>query len=873
MPWRRAVRAAFASPATVLVAVVAGLVVAFISAATVFHVSAAGSAAVRHINENRCADDTGLVSYSLLGRGGAQYPDRDWISPNRPALLDAARQRGFDVFRRTRYSGDPMTDHRGPVNARLVARDGAMERMQPLTGGRGEGAWIPDYLARAYGLEVGTVLTLHSPAGALAVPVVAIYRGFGDPIDPYWCSQRTDVVPNKSVIGELPAAVLVTPESMDRLVVGGLTVGIDRLEVTATGLPADSTSAARFAAQVAAFAGDVERFASPVARPGEPSWARPVRTVHNRADHPATTAARVQRSVGLSLLPLTGLSLLVGLGAVTGLAGQWVQRRFAEVRLLWSRGASPTSLGVKAVLELALPLAVGCVLGLAVARLTVPVFAPAAELDRWAGRLAAGVSAAGLLACLLVLLVTVALRVRRSFQAPVVATRRVRALRWVPWEAGVIGLAALCWQRLAGGALVVQPQQLPRVDAVALLFPLLCLLVLVGLALRLATLGITLSHRWRGWRAPALLWAVRRTAAQRRLAGALLVVAGLAVGAVAIGSGMSGTERRAVSDKGSLFTGSDTAVRVSAASPREWVRLPASLAGSATVVAVRDVPIKGTSNHSGRVLVVDRSSFSGAVTWRAPWGGDLGELLDRLGPAGSDGRVPALRLGGSPTDRFDLMGLPPLAMVGEVEAFPGHGNLYGLVVISGEALTEQQLQSYTQYVWSRRDIGATVEALTGAGVTSYGADAAAASVDALPFLAVAWTFDFFVTLGAVLGAVAVATLLLSIEARRRATMLATALLSRMGLRARTLYASMCAELAALAVVAIAIGLIAAWFVLAVASRQFDPRPQLSPAPVPVSLVPLAALTALCGGFAVAVAAGLAVRSALRAPVRELLRAQ
>lgn len=239
---------------------------------------------------------------------------------------------------------------------------------------------------------------------------------------------------------------------------------------------------------------------------------------------------------------------------------------------------------------------------------------------------------------MLVLLSTTIMLVRRAFRAPVAARGWFRVLRWVPWEAGVIALAMLSWRRLAGGALVVQPQALPRIDAVALMFPLLCLLVLVGLALRLARLGIAASHRWRGWRVPPLVWAVRRIAAQRRLAGALLVVAGLAAGAVSIGSGMSGTEQRAVQDKGTLFTGSQTSVRVSGASPREWVRLPGTLRGSATVVAVRDTPITG-GNDVGRLLAVDRATFADGVTWRPQWGGDLGGLLARLGSTGSTWRA------------------------------------------------------------------------------------------------------------------------------------------------------------------------------------------------------------------------------------------
>jgi len=100
---------------------------------------------------------------------------------------------------------------------------------------------------------------------------------------------------------------------------------------------------------------------------------------------------------------------------------------------------------------------------------------------------------------------------------------------------------------------------------------------------------------------------------------------------------------------------------------------------------------------------------------------------------------------------------------------------------------------------------------------------------------------------------------------------AHALLARMGLRARSMYASYVAELAALAAGAAAVGLLGAWLVLQVATSRLDPAPWLHPVPVPASLQSLALTVALVAALAVLVVAAAAVLIARRAPVRELLR--
>ncbi|HEY0640829.1 MAG TPA: hypothetical protein VGD67_24625, partial [Pseudonocardiaceae bacterium] len=802
--------AALVSPLTMLVAVVAGAVVAFVAAGTVFHVSASGSAATGYVLDNRCADDTGLVADAHY------YADRPAVplGPSLPAIREAAAAQGLDVVRRTRYAEPPVTVRGEPVAARLVARDGATDHLRPIAGGSGPGAWVPPEL----GLTPGDSITV---AGAV-VPVAAVYPALTDPLDDYWCAERSQLVPN-TLADTAPAALIVVPDA----VLDAITpLTGETVRITA-GRPArTSAEAAAHAARVADVAGRVRGIVG-----------QPLR-IDDHAALLGRTGPQAHRAVTESLLPLSGVSLLIGLGAVVGLARQWVLRRHAEVRLLWTRGVPPAAIGGKAVLELGGPLLVGAALGWLVAWLGVPVLAPSTYLDAWAPVYAGYATGLAWLACAAVLAVATTLRVRRRFQAAAAGPGRWRrALRWLPWELGAAALAVVSWQRLSDGALVVSRSELlPRVDVLALMFPLFCLAVITGVGTRLAGLALRLGHRSRGWRWPAVVWAARRAAAQHRLTVALLAVAGLAVGVVAVGVGISGTERQAVLDKGRLFVGSDTAVRLLSSTPPADGRsaVPESLRGRATEVGVRDLDLTG---RAGKVLAVDPATIADGMPWRPEWGGGarLDELMSLLGPAGPDGAVPVIAFGTIDPQRLVPDGIESVRVVGTVRTFPGREHAESMLIMSWEGLATADRRGFTRYVMSFEDAATVARELEAAGQHTGWAFTARGANDALPFLVVAWTFDFFVTLGAVLAAVAVAALLVAVEARRRATAVAHALLARMGLRARDLYGSYLAELAGLALLAAALGLAGGRFVLATASTRLDPAPWLSPTPVPAGM--------------------------------------
>jgi putative ABC transport system permease protein len=510
------------SPVTVIVGLVTGLVLAFVAAATVFYVSAAGSAAAQYALSHRCATDNGLH----VGVTSA-----DFAGDSKARQIAASH--GADAVYRTRiYGGLGPKD---PIN--LLSRDGAFDNVEVLAGGDRNGVWIPHSVAGNFHLKPGDPFMING----MPVPIGAVFRRMVDPVPAYWCADESYMIPGPvKGINDPPATLLVSPQLLDSLLAQSYFVPKGTHLDLGTKRPLNTTTQAEaWAADTTAMAPEVVA-ALGVSPP-----------VIDYAALSARTTGRTQSTMWSAVLPLTVISLLAGLLGVIGLAAQWIQRRGAEVRLLWTRGASPAAIGAKAVLEMGAPLLVGGVLGWGAAWLTAPLLAPATVFDPWAPGMGAVLAVGMWLVALVVLGVTTAARVRREFTAIERAPRRIVLLaKRIPWEALAGVAAVLVWVTTDAHAVRVDPSDsLPDVSLPALAFPLLCIVFFVGVVARFAGLLSRASHRLRGWRNPTVLWALRRTAAQRKVAVALLAVAGLAIGVIAAGVGIARTERESLVDK------------------------------------------------------------------------------------------------------------------------------------------------------------------------------------------------------------------------------------------------------------------------------------------------------------------------------------
>ncbi|MFB9903497.1 FtsX-like permease family protein [Allokutzneria oryzae] len=854
LPWTRAPRAALASISTVLVAALAGLVLSFVVTAAATHTVSSGSAAVAYQTGRGCP---GIVTPTVDGE--RLRPDQ--VEQALRIGTEAAARNGFEQMVGGRYTSVRRVDFNGRTPwLRIGHREGAADHVKVLQGGERTGLWLPRSVAEAGGVRLG-----DRGLGGLLPPVTTIFEDIAAPTGNWWCSEERYVVANPLADESTTAALGFLPDraEFDKLVAALPTDLRARMSYTLTmrfpqQLPATLTEAHELADRSAALLGQIDSELN----------AAGLGTAFTRTDllrRGIELSEQARTSVLLAVLPLTAVTVLVGLVAVGAVAVQWCQRRRAEVRLLWVRGVSPAGLGGKAVLELIVPFVLGGAAGLGLGRLALPLFAPSTALDPGTFGLTAVIVAAVLGLAVLVLGGTTAVHVRRAFQAkPRGAGRRV--LRWVPWELGTSALAVWSWTRLVNGALTVQRGEvLPRIDPIALAFPLLVVLTAAGLISRVLGVSLGASHRLDAWSWPAVQLAVRRLAISRTTATGVLTVAALAVGTVAVGYGVTSAQQNALDDKSGMVVGANTAVQLPLEVAEGKVAVPAELGSTTTLVG--DAP--GLVNGSQvRVLVVDRASFE-RIAWQAS-SIDLTDELAKLGPADSSGAAPALSVGRTPQGRLEPVGGVKIHTVGSLPQFPGFGVDRGYV-IAREALPNAY-DAAAWRLWSTdEDINRVTAQLTAGGVRYFNPQSRTKVIDALPFYVVSWTFSFITALGAVLAVLAASSLLLSVEVRRRQNVLFSVLATRMGMRRRTLVSSHLVELGVIAALATAVGTAVGVLGAALSAARLDPAPRLAPFPSVPDPLPFVLLTTLTAAAIVVVAGAIAVRAVRTARAGELLR--
>ncbi|QTR02601.1 ABC transporter permease [Saccharothrix algeriensis] len=814
IPWRAAPRAALSSPLTLLVSLVTALLLSFVVAAAVMHSATSGSAAVDYQGDRLCEE--------------ALHPSLEMsLPPDRVApALDAVRGSAGDrpVLAAT-YTREARADFGGGrTYAKFGFRPGATDHLTVLQGGSKDGLWVPQSIARTTDLKLG-----ERGMGGRLPPVTAVYADLRDPLDPWWCSERQYVIPNRLARIDYLTAVVWMPsaESFAELPpelapVVDVTVRYPN-PAPRTVDEAEELLAAG-TARVRPFEGPGVRVLSPLVLPVE-------------------NARQTVANVRSAILPLTLISLLIGLAGVATVTAQWAQRRHTELRLLWVRGAGPAALGARGLLELGLPLVAGGLLGLGVAHLLLPLYAPSTALPP-------GTTAAAALAVAVVVVLgvavtwaTAALRAHRAFQAAATGARARRALTAVPWELVTAGLAAWAWTRVqhSGLATPLKIGGLPRIDAAALAFPLLAVLTAALLAARVARWALRASHRASIWSRPAAQLAIRRLAAASGPVTGVLLVGVLAIGTIAVGTSIAGSQKTALEVKSGMYTGAESVAQV----PPGTV-LPEALRGSATVVGVSE-------SHERMALVVDPETFTDGAF---PHDFDPA-LLTR-----------PLRVGRAPDGEATMPGLPPIRPEAHLPTFPKLGSA-GWVVPRDSVPSADDVGAW--YVWSAKPLGELTRALADGGVQYRNPGEKSKTVAGLPFLTIQWTFGFVAAVGAVLAVVAAIALLLAIEVRRRQNALSGAFSTRMGLRPAALLSSHLLELGALAVAAVVVGWAASALGSGFAVPRLDPAPRLTPTPELPDVLPLLAATVAGSALVVLVAAWIAVRSVRSARIGELIR--
>jgi putative ABC transport system permease protein len=761
------------------------------------------------------------------------------------------------------------------TGVRLAARDGFAGHIRVLERAGGDGAWLPDTAARALGVRAGQTVRLGAPPG-VRLRVAGVYRDLvagGQPLEPFW-SPLANVLYTLSVTMDTPPPlVLVDPDRFLDLTA--------RLEAPARlewdfypesgrlSLPAADRLAAQIQS-VQAATGD------PLAEQeglGQVTTSTPIADVVRRAH--ATLAALTGPVESISLTGRLLALVLVAAAAVFA-----VRRRRGEVAVLIAHGVGGLPVGLRSMVEAALPLAVGGALGYLAGLGLAGTLNPAPGLEPRATAAARREVGLALLAGLLLFGLVTWIAVR-SEERERTGRRLGQVLAGPWWELLVLALAAaaLYELRTRGGGPVQVEGQPAQIDRLVVLFPLLAIAGLAGLATRGTARLLTRRPRppltASSAARPAPLLASRRLIAAPRTV--LLLVAGSAValGLLTYSATLVASTRSGAADKARVLVGADTSLQLADDAP------PGVTAGlPATVVRRFDEVGLTLDARPVAMIGVDPATFGAGAFWRDSFAdASLGRLLGRLDGA-PPGRLGAILAGPAVGDARSVEVGPlrlPLTVVATARAFPGMTSTdRSLLVVSSArfdavAGAQRDRAGWRTEIWARGDPEAVQAVLRRAGRTPEVVASAADQLRTPVFLAQAWTFRLLSALGVLAGTVALVGLVLYAQARQRGRVVAYALTRRMGLSRAAHRRSVLWELAGLLGFAFLLGAGSAVAAAAAVLGRIDPMPELPPG---LGLeLPGAVLGGTLLGILLAALAGalLVQRAADRASVAEVMR--
>ncbi|MDQ3890020.1 MAG: hypothetical protein M3312_05655 [Actinomycetota bacterium] len=873
-------------------AVAAGaLLLALAAASAPLFVSAAAGAALKHELASTTRFGAGV---SVVGTGYFGAPSRrgrrSLTLERRDALLRDALADVPDVdvpvlgvLTASVVPGrSPGPSFERPV--RLLFRTDALEHVERLAGRPGNGVWIADSIAKSMRLGPGDKIFFTNPSQPAGVPVESrvdgIYRAlYGTRSTPYWRSLYHEIYPGS---GDAPLPPTFAIASEGRVIAAASRLGL-RADLHAD-WPLRRTDFALHEAE--RIERTLERFERSLndANTGLGALMRCARCRRFYAldvSSSSVLSAAILRARDTASTLRGPADLLSTAGLLTALAvvaagGAFAMgRRRTETALLFAYGMRAAAVGAKVALESVAPVAVGAAAGFGLAFALVTGIGPNGSIDpaelKGAARAAAfsvppAVALLGLVAAL-------------SFRGRTGSRRPGAGLAAsLPWELAVLAAAAFFFHRLrTHGAFVGDPDESTARPSLALLLFPFCF---IGGCASLAARGL----RGPLWRVrgrsdrlpPAAYLAVRRLAGSPATALLLAAASALALGIFVYAHTLVRSLEHAVELKSLVFVGSDVAGTTSADR-----NLPPTFPLPATKVT-KMVEGGDLARVPADVMAVDPETLPRAVHWDARWASrPLTDIARDLRARGR--RLPVVVVGPGPSARsLEIAGASiPVDIVERPRAFPG---MYGgrpLVVVAREQLERfvaaaekadpvDQVGNDTQ-IWVKGDPKKAIAALNASSVRPFPIVTAEEVRGTPSVAAVTNTFAFLKALGFGAGLLAVAGIVLYLQARQRGRAVSYALARRMGLtdgrHRRALALEVGTMLAVACVVGAALALVASRLVVA----DVDLQPSVPPRPLFAAPWRLLAAT-FFGLFVVAVlAAAVAHAVAKRANIGEEMR--
>jgi len=745
------------------------------------------------------------------------------------------------------------------VRIRLASRTGFASHVDVVDGDpAAEGIWLPDSAASALGVAPGDVVRISLGGRTVEAPVAAVFRDLSAARSaPYWAPLASSIYPAASDSAKPPALALAATPTFLRISTELEDTGRYTWTASLTPTAIRSVTFDR-AVAIAGAVSRLERRLGDATDPlgsalDQPSVASPI---------PAAIASAVgaQRTIAGPIDTLAVTAQLVALVGILAGAVYGIRRRRTEVRALDAMGARWSRIGLRGAVEAIAPVVVGGAVGWAAATVLIRRFGPTGSIASDALR--DSVRDGAVAGAVAVLLGGAAAALAARSEAAAAASGRARRPRDVLWEVPVLVLAASALYEIAtrGTAPVTTTGDAVRVDRLLLLFPILFIAGVAGLAVRALGRGL---ERLRGssasWPTPVFL-ASRRLSAAPRVALLLVTASGLAVGVLTYAGTTVATIRATTLDKVSISVGADvaapTAGPIFPPPPGQGVR-------TTNLMSLRFVDVSG-SDQSVTVLGVEPTSLASVAFWDPGFSSiSLPDLMGRLRGAGE--ALPAVVVNGDLPDGATL-GLAgyrvPLRVVGSASAFPGERGGVNVVVSAPRlrALLLAHGASLSLLNADYRALASGDPGLARAFLVASGADPASvvttgARLDRPGFRALSWAFGFMEVVGVVTALVALIGLLLYLQARQRGRELTYALTRRMGLTSGAHRTAVAAELGGLLAAALAIGALASLAAVAIVYRRLDPLPSLPPAPIlrlPFALIgwiALGAIACAAGGAA------------------------
>lgn len=884
--WRKAPLLLLRWPSLLLALAAALLVLALATASAPLVLASAANAAFEREVATYSAEQlgVGVGIHGRLERDLAQTADAHVRGAARATVPELGEGRLTVLTAQARLTGVAGGEE---IAVQPLARDGALDHLDVVEGDRrADGVWVARSAAQRLRVGAGDRVVLLRGDATRVLPVAGVYADLAERL-PVLGWNPPDPLPRDD-----PAARFWSPLSsrIVRLTPQGPRVG-------PTFLVADLPFLLHFGAAAGGAADygwdfplDAGALTFERAREVAQRYARFEAQVRDRS-RPAGNAladlrvystpprfvtflpgsvARVNDTMRALTGPVEALARagqVAALAVVAASAAFRVQRRRHEIRLLGIQGVSPLRQGVHAASESVLPAVLGVTAGWGLALALVRGFGPSPLVSSRAALQAGAAAALAAAVALGAIAAATALKARADSSAARARPGAVAAR--VPWDLLLLVLAAVAYYELRTTAADEAQSRF------VLLFPLLLLAGLAFAATRV--LGKVLpAVRVPRDAPPAAYLAASRLAAAPGLALVLVGVTTLAVGVLAYAATTGASTSRTIEAHAKALAGADVAVELPAAYRDVGATFPTTIV----------LTTEGELSPSGTrvdVYGIDRATFTDAAQWD-PSFAELprDELLAAL-DAAPLGALPVIVVGADTpargtlvTSRYDV----PFVAVARAAAFPAHAGGGALVVTDAEkllAVADAAGGSIDERLLLRRlllargdphEISTFLEAsgVSGDRITT------AASVRTRPaLLARTWTLGYLQAVGVVAGMLALAGLVLYLQARQQGREVAFVLLRRMGLSARAHRLAVTAELLGLLALSTALGALFGLVAARLVNPLFDPLP--GAAPGPLFAVPLALVAALLVALELASLAGAALvhRQARRARVTEVLR--